>query len=63
MTAVIKYKTHFRKIDRLSRFCTCKNDILHIRTSERFCTHFTDNPTNSVGNITFSAAVRTYDRR
>ena len=61
MIRIIQCDGHIGKTYRLSIFRSCKNNILHIPASKLLGALFSQNPADCIANITFSAAVRSYD--
>ena len=59
MVAVVKGYRNICGSLRLTELCSGENDILHLRASKAFSTLFTENPSDSIGDITLAGTVRT----
>ena len=61
VVAVVKCNGDRGKALRLSCFGPGKNDILHVPAAQLLCALFTEDPSDRIRDIGFSAAVRTDD--
>ena len=61
MVCIIQRDRHRRIPQRFSQLCTGKNNILHIAATQLLGTLFTQYPAHRIGNITFSAAIWSYN--
>ena len=59
---IIQNKRRLREADLRTLFRTAENDILHFLTAQRAGALLSHDPTDRVGDIRFSAAVRSDDR-
>ena len=61
MIRIVKGNRHIGKSLRFTKLCSRENDILHGFTTELLDALLTQNPSNSICNITFTGTVRTND--
>ena len=60
-SCVVHVEGHFAVAHRLARVSTVKDKVLHVLTTQVFCTLFTKYPADSIGNITFTATIWSND--
>ena len=61
MIGIIQRNGNRRKTKRFSGLCTGENNILHVSSTQLFCTLFSQYPADSIADIALSTSVRTYD--
>ena len=61
MVAVVQSNGNISIAQRLSGLCSRENNILHTGTAQLFDALFTQYPSYRIRNVTFTAAVRSYD--
>ncbi len=60
---VINRQGHFSKSHRLTELRARKNDVFHFRAAQHLRTALAKHPADGIGNITFSASVRSDNTR
>ncbi len=60
---IVEGKRNFGIRLRFALFRAVEYDVLHIRTTQKLCRLFAENPTHGVRHIAFAATVRSDDSR
>ena len=61
MIRVVHRDRYISITERLTVLCSCKDNVLHARTTQLLGTLFTKYPADRIGNITLSTAIRSYN--